>query len=96
MKKVEEQGGTFDYDVGTACAKELLPLRPPDVFAGTCWKPCTEKCLGDYKCVPHPNIQDKKQKFCMKPCAKESDCPTGTSCLEHKDANNDFYCFKLR
>ncbi len=94
MKVIKTESAAFNYDEGTACSDKLIALTTqghPEY--GTCWKTCQTKCLGDRKCLNHPNIDDDKVKLCFKPCKSDDDCPNGSSCQEHTKANNEFYCF---
>lgn len=92
MKAVKEEGATFDYDSGTACAEGRAIIQAGGINFGSCWKDCQDKCLGGKKCLPHPGIQDDTKKFCFTACKADSDCAKGVSCKEHKKANGDFYC----
>jgi len=94
MKMQKVESGAFNYDEGTACKEGLIALTYQGTSSyGTCWKDCQTKCLGDRKCLNHPNIDDEKTKFCFKACKSDDDCPKGSSCREHTKANNEFYCF---
>lgn len=94
MKKVNDESATYNYDEGTACSDTLIPLHGQGAPQfGSCWKTCTENCLGDRKCLNHPHVDDEKVKFCFKACKADTDCPKGSKCQENAKANNEFYCY---
>lgn len=92
MKAVDTESGRFSYDNGNACAEGLVSLtNGGDVSQGSCWKTCTDKCLGGRECIPHPRVEDKTAKFCFKECTADSDCPDGVKCNEYAEFKK-FYC----
>lgn len=95
MKAIQEESGGFNYDQATSCGEGFNKILS-NAFgtAGTCWKSCTDKCLGGRVCSTHPGVQDKMVKLCFKPCQADAECPKGTLCRENKDfQDKPFHCF---
>lgn len=94
MKAIQEESGGFNYDQGTSCGEGLIKLTSGANNFGTCWKNCTDKCLGGRVCANHPGIQDKTVKLCFKPCQADTECPKGTRCRENTALQDKpFHCY---
>ncbi|MCB9644263.1 MAG: hypothetical protein H6728_14395 [Myxococcales bacterium] len=90
MKKVAQSGASYSFDQGSICADGMVRLLGSQNGSfGTCWDGCETQCVGNAKCVPHPNAQDNSGnpvKVCMTPCTDHPDCTKIVS--DHKCKEN--------